>query len=164
MDVLVIIVVFLLKSYATSTSSLSTVPGLKLPMSASPDAAFDSLQVIVTPEALTVDSQRVLDFVQSGAQISSGAAEYAFKPQDLDEGGRRIIPLYDALIRAKEKSELVRAQLGVKLPDGQAPPFEGILSIQADKAIQYDTLRKVMYTAAAAGFKTFRFIALQRET
>lgn len=164
MDVLVIIVVFLLKSYATSTSSLATVPGLKLPSSGSPDSAFDTLQVIVTPEAVTVDSQRVLDFVQSGAQMTSGGADYAFRSQDLDEGGRRIVPLYDALVRAKEKTELMRARLGIKLSDGQTPQYEGILSIQADKAVQYDTLRKIMYTAAAAGFKTFRFIALRRDT
>ena len=35
MDVLVIIVVFLLKTYATSTNSFSTLPGMKVPTSAS---------------------------------------------------------------------------------------------------------------------------------
>ena len=33
MDVLVIILVFLLKSYSTSTNNFTTLPGLKLPIS-----------------------------------------------------------------------------------------------------------------------------------
>ena len=43
-------------------------------------------------------------------------------------------------------------------------PFEGILAIQADKRVNYNTIRKIMYTAATAGFKVFRFLAKQQET
>ena len=47
--------------------------------------------------------------------------------------------------------------------NGQPLPFEGILAIQADKRVQYDTIRRIMYTAAASGYKTFRFLALKKE-
>src|SRR5689334_13167862 len=79
MDVLVIIVVFLLKSYNTSTNSFTTAPGLKLPISSSQDSPNDSLQVIVTPESLTVDNERILDFVQIAASAGSSDATYSFK-------------------------------------------------------------------------------------
>ncbi len=55
MDVLVIILVFLLKTYSTSQNNLSTVKGIQLPISSSVDTPTDSHQVIVTPEAITFE-------------------------------------------------------------------------------------------------------------
>lgn len=164
MDVLVIIVVFLLKSYNISTHNFSNASGLQLPLSGSQDNPTDSLQVIVTPESITVDQNRVLDFQQIAGQISSKEANYAFKSTDLDEGGRRIIPLYDALIKAKEKTELLLAKSQSRTSEGKPLPFEGVLAIQADKRVKYDTIKKIMYTAGSAGYKVFRFLALKKDT
>lgn len=164
MDVLVIILVFLLKSYSTSINSFTTVPGLKLPISASLDVPPDSLYVIITPEAMTFENERILEFVQTASDAGSAEAGYAFKPNDLDENGRRIVPLYDALVKARDKAELLRAKSAARDAQGNPLPFEGILAIQADKRIQYDTVRRIMYTAAAAGYKIFRFLATKRET
>jgi len=162
MDVLVIIVVFLLKSYATSTNNL-TAGNLKLPLSGSPDTPTDSLQVIVTPEAVSFENERVVEFVQTAASLD-GEPDYSLKKDDLDEGGRRIVRLYDALMRAREKSELLRTKSQARDQKGNPLPFHGVLAIQADKRVRYETIRKVMYSAAAAGYTTFRFIALQRDS
>jgi len=163
MDVLVIILVFLLKSYSASTNSFTTVPGIKLPVSASQDIPSDSLQVIITPEGMTFESERILDFIQTEAALGSTEAGYAFKNSDLDEEGRRIVPLYDALVKARDKSELLRAKSKARDENGNPLPFEGTLAIQADKRVQYDTIRKIMYTAATAGYRMFRFLAIKRE-
>ena len=163
MDVLVIIVVFLLKSYSTSTNNFTTVAGMKLPISASQDVPFDSLQVIITPEAMTFENERILEFQQTAAAVGSADADYAFKQTDLDENAHRIIPLFDALMKAKDKADLLRAKSKARDAQGKPLPFEGILAIQADKRVQYDTIRKIMYTAAAADYKTFRFLAMKRE-
>lgn len=164
MDVLTIIVVFLLKSYNTSLNSFSNAAGLQLPYSNSPDSPRDSLQIVVTPESLTVENERVLDFVQTAANAGSGEARYVFRPSDLDEGNRRVIPLYDALTKAKEKTELLLAKSKARDANGKPMPFEGFLAIQADKRVKYDTLRKIIYTAGAAGYHTVRFLAMKRET
>lgn len=163
MDVLTIILVFLLKTYSTANHQFSSVEGIKLPLSQSPDQPDMSLQVIVTPEGLTFEDGRVVDFVQNAGDLETQEANYAFKQQDLDEGGRRIRPLYDALVKAREKSELFKAQSGVRDAAGNAIPFDGILAIQADKRVKYETIRKVMYTAATAGYRVFRFLALAQE-
>ncbi len=164
MDVLVIILVFLLKSYATSTNSFTTVPGLKLPISVSPDTPPDSLQVIITPEAMTFDNERILDFMQTAGNAGSTDTGYAFKRTDLDEGGRRIIPLYDALMKARSRSELLREKSKARDANGNPLPFDGVLAIQADKRVQYDTIRKIMYTAASAGYNVFRFLAMKKDS
>lgn len=163
MDILVIIVVFLLKSYAASTNSFTTVPGLKMPISVSPDTPPDSLQVIITPEGMTFENEKILEFVQSASEAGSADGTYAFKRVDLDEGGRRIVPLYDALLKAKEKSEILRAKSKARDAQGNPLPFDGVLAIQADQRVQYDTVRKIMYTAATAGYKVFRFLAMKKD-
>lgn len=163
MDVLVIILVFLLKSYSASTHNFTTVPGMQLPLSASPDMPPDSLYVIVTPEGVTFENERVLDFPQNAAAAGEAEAKYDFRKTDLDEGGRRIVPLFDALTKAREKAELLRAKSKARTETGEPLPFDGILAIQADKKVRYETLRKIMYTAASAGFRTFRFLAMRRE-
>ena len=163
MDVLVIILVFLLKSYSASTNSFNPAPGIQLPTSSSLDPLSDSLAVIVTPEGMTFENERILDFTVSASTAGTNEANYEFRSTDLDENGRRIVPLYNALVRAREKAELITAKSGVKGPDGQPIPFEGVLAVQADKRIQYDTVRKVMYTSAAAGYRVFRFLALRRD-
>jgi biopolymer transport protein ExbD len=164
MDVLIIIVVFLLKSYSAATNNFTLVPGLKLPTSVSQDIPPDSLQVIVTPEAVTFESVRIVDFVQTASSLNAAEAAYEFKTTDLDEGGRRIVPLFDALMKAREKSELLRAKSKARDEQGNPLPFEGVLAITADQKVQYDTIRKIMYTAATAGYKVFRFLAMKHET
>ncbi len=162
MDIFVIILVFLLKSYSASTHNFTTVPGMQLPLSGSPDMPPDSLYVIVTPEGVVFENERVLDFPQSAANAGSSDATYEFRKADLDEDGRRIIPLFDALTKAREKAELLRAKSKARTETGQPLPFDGILAIQADKKVRYETLRKIMYTAASAGYRTFRFLAMRR--
>ncbi|MBS1964131.1 MAG: biopolymer transporter ExbD [Bdellovibrionales bacterium] len=163
-DVLVIILVFLLKSYQTSLNTLTTVEGLQMPISASQDEPHDSLQVIITPEGITFEGKRVVDFAQSGDTAGSTEGAYKLNATDLDEGGRRIVGLFNTLVAAREKSELLKAKSPVRDANGNPLPFDGVLAVTADKRIQYDTLRKIMYTAGAAGFKVFRFIALKKET
>jgi biopolymer transport protein ExbD len=167
-DVLVIILVFLLKSYQTSLNTLTTVSGLQMPISANQDEPRDSLQVIVTPEGITFEGKRVVDFSQDVATAGATQGTYKLNDTDLDEGGRRIVGLFNTLVAAREKSELLKAKSPVRIEEGpnkgQPLPFDGVLAVTADKRIHYDTLRKIMYTAGAAGFKIFRFIALKKET
>jgi len=163
-DVLVIILVFLLKSYQTSMNSLTTVQGMQIPISASQDEPRDSLQVIITPEGITFEGLRVVEFFQDAAAAGEAEGTYKFGDNDLDEGGKRIIALFNTLVAAREKSELLKAKSPVRDEKGNPLPFDGVLAVTADKRIQYDTLRKIMYTAGAAGFKVFRFIALKKET
>jgi biopolymer transport protein ExbD len=163
-DVFVIILVFLLKSYQTSLNTLTTTQGLQMPISASQDEPRDSLQVIITPEGITFEGKRVSDFVQDGGSAGATEGSYKLNDTDIDEGGRRIVSLFNTLVAAREKSELLKAKSPYRDDKGQPLPFDGVLAVTADKRIHYDTLRKIMYTAGAAGFKTFRFIALKKET
>jgi biopolymer transport protein ExbD len=165
LDVLVIILVFLLKSYQASTNTFSSLQGMQVPFSKSPETPPQSLHLIITPEALTFENERIMDFLTRADSVGQTEdVKYEFKKEDTDEGGRRIIPLFNVLTKAKEQSELLRAKSQARDEKGNPLPFEGILAIQADKRINYDTIRRVMYTAAAADFRIFRFLAIKKET
>jgi biopolymer transport protein ExbD len=164
LDMLVIILVFLLKSYQTSTNNFESVKGMQLPYSKSEESPANSLHLIITPESMTFESDRVLDFVQSADSIGSADAKYSFKKNDIDENGLRVRPLFEALTKAREKAEFLRAKSKARDEKGEPLPFDGVIAIQVDKRVNYEILRKVMYTAGAAGYKTFRFLAMKRET
>src|SRR6476646_5524831 len=81
MDALVIIVVFLLKNYNVSENSFTSPPGLQLPISGSQDSPNDSVQVIITPDAVTVEKERILDFIQTATAPGAPGSKdlnYAF--------------------------------------------------------------------------------------
>jgi hypothetical protein len=140
-------------------NSLQAVPGLQLPVSYSQEIPTDSLMLVISPEAITFENEKVLEF-----ESTAGArAPYEIKSSDLDEGGLRIAPLYDLLTQAKERGEIIRAKSKMRDAQGNPLPFEGVLAIQADKKVNYQVVRKVMYTAGTAGFKVFRFLAMQKE-
>lgn len=164
MDVLVIILVFLLKTYSTSQNNLSTVKGIQLPLSSSVDTPTDSHQVIVTPEAITFEDVRVVEFEQSPDALSASEAKYRFKEADLQDGGRKIVPLYEALVRARDQSETLRVKSKARDAQGNPLPFDGVMAIQADKRVSYDTVRKIMYTGASAGYRVFRLLAMKRDS
>lgn len=153
MDVLVIILVFLLKTYTTSMHNFATLPGLKLPITDTQESPPESLQVLITPSGIHFENEEVAVF----------DSENHLNDSILEERGLKIRPLYDALIKAKEKSELLRAKSSARDTEGNPLPFEGTLAVQADKTIKYDVLRKVMYTAAVAGYQTYHFLAQRRD-
>jgi biopolymer transport protein ExbD len=164
MDVLVIILIFMLKTFQISTTTLDVMPGLDLPVSRSEDIPTETLQVVITPEAISFENERVVEFDQTADGAGTGDSGYKLRGSDLDEGGLRIPKLFDALVKARSKSEVLRVKSAARDKDGNALPFDGVLAVQADKRIQYDTIRKVMYTGAAAGYHTFRLLARRQDS
>jgi biopolymer transport protein ExbD len=162
MDILVIILVFLLKSYSTSTNSFSTIKGIKLPYSKSQDLPRESLHLIVTPSGITFDGKTIVSFVPLSPETPESAS-YAFASEDLTEDNMKIWKLFDALTHARQMAEENHKRLPLRDSAGNPLPFDGVLAIQADQRVVYDTLRKIMFTAGLAQFRTFRFLALRQE-
>ena len=165
MDILVIIVVFLLKSYSTNAVNFAASSKIKIPTSLAEEIPTEAPVVVIDPDSISFENEKVLNFTtmpQEGI-LNSG---YTFAENHLADGGHRILPLYDSLVRSREKTELLMGKAIWKNTQGQVtkPHFQGVLIIQADKNVQYDLLRKVMYTAGAAGFKVFKLVTLRKET
>jgi biopolymer transport protein ExbD len=180
MDILIIILIFLLKSYTSTSVSFATSSKINLPISTTEDVPSDALHLIIEPTGIIFDNVKVVDFI-----LPQGKNPNDLKPEDstyeidstlLGDGGRKILPLYDAMIKAKENAELLMSKTKWVTPSNTSnaqntvnketttPKFQGIITIQADKSVRYELLRKIMYTAGSAQYKVFKFIAIKKET
>lgn len=174
MDMLIIILIFLLKSYTSTSVVFSSSDKIALPQSLSTEVPEDAIHVIIEPTGIIIDSKPIVEFVNTtGQPYKKENATYQLDPRIMADGGRRILPLYDELVKARENAELMMSKaVWVKPADAQnpnaakevvKPKFQGVLTIQADKSVRYETIRKVMYTAGAAQYRIFKLIGVKKE-
>jgi hypothetical protein len=93
--------------------------------------------------------------VNSDAIVEMDGATYRVPEQfkDPQSGGWVIVPLREALKRAKEIKEISA------LRDGK--PFDGKVVILADKDTPYRVLSEVLVTCGESGFADFRFAVIK---
>lgn len=144
LDILTILLVFLLQSYNSSGVIINVPDGIELPRSASESLNSFGVNVQVSKTQIWVDDAEVVNTDIPDSQL-------------FDEGGRRIVPLYNELVKIKET-----IKQSEKLSP-QAKKFSGIANLIVDKSLKYNYLKRVMYTCASAGFKEFKFVVLTGE-
>jgi biopolymer transport protein ExbD len=142
MDMMTIILVFLLKSYAASAISLTQSEDVKPPISSTRSVPKDTVAVTITPRDILV-GDRVVVQLQNG-QIPASMLQ-----------GRLVRPLDQALRREVDKLKQIAAR-------NPSAPFSHELSIIGDKRIPYDLLLTVLYTAGQAELENYRFVVLQK--
>ena len=144
LDILVILLVFLLKSYSASNVILNIPENITLPNSTSQAINTDGVVIQVSPDKIWVDDEEVLSSSNSKTKI-------------YDENGQRIIALFNELMTKKANFKLL-----TQATQGQQP-FTGIVNLIVDKKVKYSYLKKLLYTCASAGFKQYKFVVLGQE-
>lgn len=140
LDVFIVLLVFLVYSYHSSGLLTSTATSIALPTSTSTTLSGKAVSVQVSTSQIWVDEKEVLN-------SQSMNHEEVF-----DREGKKIVPLYNQLIKLRERSE--RSQ---EL-SARAIPFTGDINLVVDKTLKYNYLKRIMMTCAAAGFKNMRFV------
>ena len=144
LDILVIMLVFLLQS-TNSTGIIMTVPkGVELPSSLSATPNNEGIVVQVSPTTIWVEDKEILNIDED---IKS----------KIDQGGRRLIPLFNELVKRKETIKLAQRS------SPQAKEFGGVVNLIVDKTIKYSFVKKLLYTCAEAGFKEYKFVVMGLE-
>lgn len=141
LDILTIMLVFLLQSYNSSGVVINVPKEIELPRSASETLNNFGVNIQVSKTQIWVDDAEVVNSDLPNEQM-------------YDEEGRRIVPLYNELVKIKET-----IKQSEKLSP-QAAKFSGVANLVIDKSLKYNYLKKIMYTCAAAGFKEFKFVVL----
>jgi biopolymer transport protein ExbD len=145
LDILVIMLVFLLKSYNSSGIVFNVPKGITLPDSRSMTLNTTGVIIQVSPTHVYVDDKEVL------------STEKRERTRTFDHGGRRIIPLYNELIRKKQMIKRIEKSAP------NAKKFSGVANLIIDKTLKYSFIKKIMYTCADAGFKKYKFVVLGEE-
>ena len=136
-DFLIVLVIFLLMSFSASGELVAQQPTITMPDAKNTEQIVISPIVAVDERVITLDGTRVADTQTQGqsAQVD------------------RIEPLISGLEAEKRKWETIHP----------SEPFAGQVIVQADRNIDFRVVKKVMFSAAAAGYGNVSFAVNQRE-
>ncbi len=136
-DFLIVLVIFLLMSFSASGELVAQQPTITMPDANNTQQIEISPIIAVDERVITLDGTRVADTQTQGqsAQVD------------------RIEPLIQGLEAEKRKWETIHP----------SEPFAGQVIVQADRNIDFRVVKKVMFSAASAGYGNVSFAVNQRE-
>lgn len=142
-DMFTILVVFLLKSMG-STSIKIPPEELRLPTAFSAEDPKEALLVQVAPGYISVNDKKVMS-LQNGQ----------FLQTDLAKNDLYLVPVL-------EKSLLEQAEISkrVQKETKDLIKFKGTVFIQIDKALDYASVKRILYTASVAGYGDLRLATI----
>lgn len=144
-DMFVILLVFLLKSYSTSPVNITPKNGLNIPESTATTDPVDVVKLIVAQDAVFVEEKKILDLEKGRVPAAmTETNDPAF-----------IRKLYEALDeRAKLAKDIAKAN--------ESFEFDGKVLLQADRDLPYEVLQKIMYTSMMAGYGEVKLAVAQK--
>jgi len=145
-DMFVILLVFLLKSYSTSPVNITPSDKLQLPISNSLKDPVDALKLVVSKTAIFVDDKKIVDLNQGSVDV-----------KDVDAADTQFIrTLYAALDEEAKKARKIASV-------NEEMEFDGKVIMQADRSLPYELLRKVMYTSMMAGYSDVKIAVVTKD-
>jgi biopolymer transport protein ExbD len=143
MDMMTIILVFLLKSYSSSSVAMTASEEVRPPLSTTRATPKDTVAVTITPKHIMVGDKAVLEL--KNGQVPQQALQ-----------GRLVVPLDTALKKEVDKLKYIADR-------NPNAPFTHELSVIGDRKIPYDLLLTVLYTAGQNELENYRFVVIQKE-
>lgn len=145
-DMFIILLVFLLKSYSTSPVNVTPSKSLQLAQSTVSTDPVDVLKMVVSKSALFVDDEKVADLNNN-----------EFDSTQLDENDKEFIrPLYAALDKkAQQSKDIAKINSTVE--------YDGKVFMQIDRDLPYVVLKKIMYTSMLAGYYDVKFAVVSKD-
>jgi biopolymer transport protein ExbD len=132
-DMMTMLVIFLLMSFSATGEILFVQKNIVLPEAQNWTELERAPVISVTKDVVTLD----------GAQVATGD-ELA---KDSATGDANITELHDKLVTLKNNYKLLHPN----------QDFNGVAIIQSDKGVEFKILKKVMYSAATAGYNNVNF-------
>ena len=144
MDMMTIILVFLLKTFSSSSSTITFDQNLKVPSSTTQLRTKEAISVTVTKKVILVEGDGI-------APIAGGRVDPSVKRDG--ENGYYITPLVDILEKHARKEKKVAELTGI--------PWEAQLMLVADQTTPYRLLTEVLYSCGQAGYANYRLLVLK---
>ena len=146
MDIMVIILVFLLKSYGDEPIKV-VGEDLKTPSSSTELAPEDMTTITVSQKSILVNNKKAVD-------IKGGAVDKSQK-QGGNEQSLYIQPLFDELTEAIQRKKREMQLIG--------QDYDPVATVIADQTTPYRLITEVMYTAGQAELSKFKFAVVKAE-
>jgi biopolymer transport protein ExbD len=145
MDMMTILLVFMIQSFASGAAEIVQSEELQIPVSTSQVDAAEALSIIVSANAILVEGKPVL-------ALRNGTVDPSLK-----QGGGNgwlITPLFNVLKQHRDRLKLIAGQ-------NTQRPFKGEVRIIADKRTPFRSLGEVIYTLGQSEFGSLRFVVLK---
>jgi biopolymer transport protein ExbD len=145
MDMMTILLVFLIMSFASGGAEVVQSEELQIPTSTSQVEAAEALGIVISQSEITVEGKRVL-------ALRNGKVDPSLK-----QGGGNgwlITPLYNTLKQHRDRLKTIAAK-------NPQRAFRGEVRLVADKRTPFRTLGEVIYSLGQAEFGALRFIVLK---
>lgn len=143
MDILVILLVFLLKSYGDQPIKV-TGADLQVPKSTTQLTPEDMTTITISRSTILVNDKKAVD-------VKEGSVDRSQKKGG--ESSLYIQPLFDSLTEAVNKKKRQQQLLNQK--------YEPVATIIADQTTPYRLVTEVMYTAGQAELSKFKFAVIK---
>ena len=144
MDMMTIILVFLLKSFSSTTATITFDSNLQVPKSFTELNPKLAVTVTVSKKVILVEGDAI-------APINLGKVEPTVKRDG--EDGYYITPLVEILDKHAKREKKVADMTGGK--------FEAQLMIIADQTTPYRLLTEIIYSCGQAGYSNYRLLVLK---
>ena len=143
-DIFVILLVFLLKSYASSSTNI--VPGahLHLPAAHTDGTPADAAKIEISAAGVLIDSEPVM-------QLNN----FVLSPKDLQPNGAAA-PVAAALKIKKKRQELIAQSNSDVKADHK-------ILIVSDQDTPYGTLKSILAAAGYEGFDDYQLVVMKKE-
>lgn len=142
-DIFTIILVFLLKSFSTSVTSISPSNDVVLPSALNSDEVVDSMKLEISPSVILIDDKPITTM-----------REFRFEASDVERDGTAR-SLNSTLIRERKKRP-------EKDAEGK-PVNPSQILVLADQKTPYATLKAVLNSASSSGFTEFKLVVVKDE-
>jgi biopolymer transport protein ExbD len=145
MDMMTILLVFMIMSFASGAAEVVQSEELQIPTSTSKVEAAQALGIVISQSEIVVEGKRVL-------ALRNGKVDSSLK-----QGGGNgwlITPLYNTLKQHRDRLKMIAAK-------NPQRAFRGEVRLIADKRTPFRTLGEVIYSLGQTEFGSLRFIVLQ---
>jgi biopolymer transport protein ExbD len=147
MDMMTILLVFLIQSFAQSgAASVVQSAELEIPKSISSENVEPALSLTISASEIVVEGKQVLSL--RNGQVDPGQKQGG-------SNGFLVTPLLSVLQQHRDRLKLIAQSRTSK-------PFRGEVQIIADRRTPYRTLVEVLYTMGQSEFKAMRFVVLKQ--
>ncbi len=143
MDIVAIIVIYLLKSYASDPITITPLASQKIPMAHADVPMTVGIPIYVSTRDVVFESRK----------MAALNAEGGFDEKYRSNGGYILSDLFSAM---KEESERSKATAKAKQQD-----WDSTLIIIGDENLKFNALTSIMVTANTAGYEKYNFAIIQ---
>ncbi len=142
-DIFTILLVFLLKSYATASIEISPSNGTSLPIAEGLDTTVEALKIEITQNAVLIEGKPTVTL-----------SNYQFQASDRESNGAS-----KNLIKNFAQSRKLQRTIASQNKDVQE---DSKIIVLADRKVPYSTLKVVLTSAALNGYTDFKLAVVRK--